>query len=263
MSVPRVPILGVPFSACAYADVLAWLGQKPSAAASVVVANVADVMTARRDLAYRKALESGDWVVPDGMPIVWALREEGFPLPDRVYGPDLMRLILDDASLAARRHVLVGASAPARAGVRARFPGVHWVGEADPDFAQLEAHPVGEDRIDAAGCFIPGSWEGLAAWLNRREAEVIWISLGGGRQVMAMAKLKPMLRAGVMLGVGAAFDFHAGLLPQAPRWMQRRGLESVFRFCQEPRRLWHRYLVLNPPFFWHRWWERRRRQRLE
>ncbi|MDP0500002.1 MAG: WecB/TagA/CpsF family glycosyltransferase [Verrucomicrobiota bacterium JB022] len=254
---PQSEVLGVPFTVCTYADVLAWLRENQGPG-MVAVANVADVMTALREPVYAAALRAADLVVPDGMPIVWALRADGHPLPDRVYGPDLMAFALQDPVLQTRRHVLVGASEAARAGVRQRFPAANWVGEADPQFAQLERG--GGESVQRDGVFIPGSYADLADWLHQVRADVVWIALGGGRQVQAMARLQPLLRHGVMLGVGAAFDFHAGLQPQAPAWAQRRGLEGVFRLCCEPRRLWRRYLLLNPPFFWHRWRERRHRR---
>ena len=225
----------------------------------VAVSNVADVMTARSNPDYAEALKQADIVAPDGVPIVWAMREDGYDIQDRVYGPDLMAMVLEDPELATRRHVLVGATEAAREGVRACFPEINWVGEVDPDFAQLEHLRMPLGPTQESGCFRPTTYEELSAWLNAQQADVIWLSLGGGRQVQVMARLKPMLKHGTMLWVGAAFDFHAGLLPQAPRWMQRRGLESAFRLFCEPRRLWRRYLVLNPPFFWHRWREKRRR----
>jgi N-acetylglucosaminyldiphosphoundecaprenol N-acetyl-beta-D-mannosaminyltransferase len=235
-------ILGVRFDVCDYAGVVAWLKARADTtdqpARYVCVSNVADVMTAKADQEYRDALQASDLTVPDGAPIVWAMRDYGFQIHERVYGPTLMRLALEDDAIAASRHVLIGGSDRSRAGVHERFSHVNWVGEIDFRF----------DDLDAA------AYQKHAATYRDLAPDFAWISLGGGKQVKFMNRFAPLLSGGTLLGVGAAFDFHAGLLAQAPGWMQRRGLEWLYRLAAEPRRLWHRYLVLNPPFLlgWYR-----------
>lgn len=241
---PRARIVGVEFDACDYAGVLDWMAVlPPDRGRYLCVSNVADVMTARQERLYAEALEAADLVVPDGMPVIWALKQEGFTsLKERVYGPTLMERCLRDARFPRKRHVLIAGQEKAREGVRAKFSDVHWAGETDFLFNDLDE----------------GGYDRLADELNAMEGDFLWVSLGGGKQVYFMHRIAPRLKKGLLLGVGAAFDFHAGLIPQAPYWMQQAGLESVFRFCCEPKRLWRRYLVLNPPFFYHRWQERRK-----
>jgi N-acetylglucosaminyldiphosphoundecaprenol N-acetyl-beta-D-mannosaminyltransferase len=231
-------ILGVRFDVCDYAGVLAWLKDQPDSADQraryVCVSNVADVMSAKADQGYRDALAASDLTVPDGAPVVWAMRDYGYNIHERVYGPTLMRLALEDDVIASSRHLLIGGSEQARAGVRERFPRVNWVGEIDFRFDDLDE----------------GAYQKHADTYRGLVVDFAWISLGGGKQVKFMHRFGPLLPGGTLLGVGAAFDFHAGLLSQAPEWMQRRGLEWLYRLAAEPRRLWHRYLILNPPFLW-------------
>lgn len=238
---PVCRLVNVRFHVCDYAGVIAWMKAPADAARSVCVSNVADVMTARKDPTYATAVEDGNVVVPDGMPIVWSMRREGHTIHDRVYGPTLMEKALRDPEIAKQRHVLIGGSSKARDGVRARFSETNFVGEQDFFYAKLSDN----------------DFAGLARELDAMAPDYIWVCLGGGRQVHYMARVKPLLSRGTLLGVGAAFDFHAGLLKQAPHWVQQAGLESVFRFLMEPRRLFHRYFILNPPYFYWRWRERK------
>lgn len=248
---PRERIVGVRFDVCDYAGVLDWLAQEPRPvgvpprARYVCVSNVADVMTAREDPAYREALEAADLVVPDGAPVVWAMRDAGHAITQRVYGPTLMEQALRDPRIATGRHLLVGGSAEARAGVRRKFSEIDWIGEMDFRF----------DSLDEA------AYVSLAERYTSLNPDYTWVCLGGGRQVYFNHQFSRRVKGGILLGVGAAFDFHAGLLSQAPRWIQDNGLEWLYRLCAEPRRLWHRYLVLNPPFLYHWWRERGAKKR--
>lgn len=241
---PVCRLTGVRFHVCDYDAVLDWLRHSPPGARSVCVSNVADVRDAHKRPAYATALEDGDLVVPDGMPIVWSMRSEGHDIRDRVYGPTLMDKALRNPDIAARRHVLLGGSAQARDGVRQKFSHAHFVGEQDFFYDQLD-----EDAFAR-----------YAAELNALQPDFIWVCLGGGRQVLYMHRVKPLLSQGTLLGVGAAFDFHAGLLKQAPKLLQDAGLEGVFRLVMEPRRLFHRYVIHNPPYFYLRWKEKRARK---
>jgi N-acetylglucosaminyldiphosphoundecaprenol N-acetyl-beta-D-mannosaminyltransferase len=244
----RASVLGVRFDVCDYRLVVQWLrtqhASQPFATRYVCVSNVADVMTARGDHDYAAALAGSDLTVPDGAPIVWALRDYGQKIERRVYGPTLMQAALDDVDIAARRHVLVGGTMAARAGVRRRFAHVNWVGELDFRFDQL--HDAG--------------YRELASQFADLQPDYAWVSLGGGKQVKFMHRFASLTESCTLLGVGAAFDFHAGLLSQAPVWMQERGFEWLYRLAMEPGRLWHRYLVLNPPFLWY-WFRERTKQK--
>jgi N-acetylglucosaminyldiphosphoundecaprenol N-acetyl-beta-D-mannosaminyltransferase len=137
-----------------------------------------------------------------------------------------------------------GALAQLARSLRLRHPGLRIVGGYAPPFRALS---------DAEE-------EAVAAEIERSGADVVWVGIGVPKQEKWMARMRPRLRAPVLIGVGAAFDFHAGLVPQAPARMQRVGLEWLFRLAQEPRRLWRRYLRYNPRFvvsFTRQFWRER------
>ena len=234
-------ILGMHVHAITYAGSTAvvcnWAEQ--AEARYVCAANVHMVMEAWDDPAFRAFVNAADLVTPDGMPLVWVLRRKGHSLRDRVYGPTLMRWVVAEA---AKRGIPVGflggapeVLAALVRNVRADFPGVSVAFQHSPPFRALSAD---EDRA-------------LVRQINASGARILFVGLGCPAQERWMAAhaagTEHPVRA-VMLGVGAAFDFHAGTLRQAPAWMQRRGLEWVFRLAVEPRRLWKRYLRHNPRF---------------
>jgi N-acetylglucosaminyldiphosphoundecaprenol N-acetyl-beta-D-mannosaminyltransferase len=184
----------------------------------------------------RAALNGADWVTPDGVPVVWALRWLGARGVGRVYGPDLM-LALSEAG--ARESVaqfyLGGAPGVAEELARIlanRFAGLPMAGWYSPPYRDLT--PTEEDD--------------LVARLNRSGARVIRVGLGSPKQDLWMARYRSRLEAPLLVGVGAAFDFFTGRQRQAPVWMQRSGLEWAYRLVQQPRRLWRRYLIYNPKF---------------
>lgn len=205
----------------------------------VCVANVHVTMEARRDASLRAGLDAAGMTVPDGMPLVWIGRWLGFREVRRTYGPDLM---LDLCAAAARRgdrvFLLGGAAGVAEtltARLTARFPGLQVVGTHAPAFRPPE----------------PEEDEALVRLLNAAAADIVFVGLGCPRQERWMIDHRARLQASVLIGVGAAFDFLSGRVPQAPRWMMRVGLEWSYRLAQEPRRLWHRYLVYNPLFLFY------------
>ncbi len=175
----------------------------------------------------------------DGMPLVFAGRRFARLDMDRCYGPDTMLETLDRGRAAGLRHYFYGGadertSRLLQERLEARFPGLRVVGREVPPFRPLTEAERRETaaRIDATG------------------ADVVWVGLGTPKQDYWMADMRPLLAAPVIVAVGAAFAFHAGTVRQAPRWMQRAGLEWVFRLAAEPRRLWRRYLIGNPRFLW-------------
>jgi N-acetylglucosaminyldiphosphoundecaprenol N-acetyl-beta-D-mannosaminyltransferase len=195
------------------------------------------LMVSRHDAELREALERASLVVPDGRPLVWALNALGEQLPDRVYGPELMARYCERAEQAGHRVWLVGGETPAalaalERALRDRFPGLVIAGGHSPP------HRPGR----------PEEEQDLAAHIDRDRADVVFVGLGAPKQEKWMARMRPRLEAPLLVGVGAAFDFHAGLKRQAPPWMQRRGLEWAFRLSQEPLRLLPRYLRYNPAF---------------
>ncbi|MBY5378982.1 glycosyltransferase (plasmid) [Rhizobium leguminosarum] len=175
-------------------------------------------------------------VTPDGMPLVWALKRAGHAESDRVYGPDLMLSVFDAGSSKGLRHFLYGATAETleqlQARLLAKFPQARIVGSYAPPFRKLSTREETE----------------IAEQLNRSGADIIWVGLSSPKQELWMARMRDRLEASMLIGVGAAFDFHAGLKRQAPRIIQRSGFEWAFRLLCEPRRLWRRYAVVVPTF---------------
>ncbi|MTJ81779.1 MAG: WecB/TagA/CpsF family glycosyltransferase [Telmatospirillum sp.] len=200
--------------------------------------NVHSLTASRDDPRLRAALAGADLAATDGMPLVWIGRSRGFDC-GRVYGPDLMEaLCRATAGWRGRpcRHFLYGATAPVLEALRHRLavlaPGVSIAGTLAPPMRPLTPEEEAQHRqqIDASG------------------AHVVWVGLGAPRQELWMARNRPLLKAELLVGVGAAFDFLAGTKPQAPVWMRRAGLEWAFRLATEPRRLAWRYLSGNSRF---------------
>jgi len=207
-------------------------------AAYVCVRDVNGIMECQRDRQLLEIHRRAAMVTPDGMPLVWLGRRAGFPHMTRVYGPDLMTEICRISPAHGWRHFLYGGE-PGVAELladrlRQRFPGIRIVGTWCPPFRPL---------TDAEK-------EDVAALINNARPDIVWVGLSTPKQERWMAEMAPRLRVPVLVGVGAAFDFLSGRKPQAPRWMQRSGLEWLFRLATEPRRLWRRYLVNNTAFLW-------------
>jgi N-acetylglucosaminyldiphosphoundecaprenol N-acetyl-beta-D-mannosaminyltransferase len=175
-------------------------------------------------------------VTPDGMPLVWALKRAGHLESDRVYGPDLMLSVFEAGTSKGIRHFLYGATAETlqqlQARLLARFPEAEIAGSYAPPFHKLSP----QEEAD------------IADRLNRSGADIIWVGLSSPKQELWMARMRDRLGASMLIGVGAAFDFHAGLKRQAPRFIQRSGFEWAFRLLCEPRRLWRRYALVVPAF---------------
>jgi N-acetylglucosaminyldiphosphoundecaprenol N-acetyl-beta-D-mannosaminyltransferase len=232
-------VLGVPLALVDYSRTLDWIDAAVERRhrGYICVAATHTVVACQEDAELRSAVLGADLTVPDGMPLVWALRLLGHGLESRVYGPDLMEAACARAVHTGRRFYLyggrnAGALAQLARQLRLRHPGLQIVGGEAPPFRPLT--PAEEDRV--------------AADINRSRADVVWVGIGVPKQEKWMARMRERLDAPVLIGVGAAFDFHAGLIPQAPAWLQRHGMEWAFRLAHEPRRLWRRYLRYNPRF---------------
>ena len=183
------------------------------------------------------ALRGASLVLPDGMPVVWAANMLGATLKDRVYGPELMLRYSDRCAERGHRVWLYGGRdqgslVQLALNLRRRHPGINIVGGYSPPF-----RPMTDEEEDA-----------LVDQINDARPDVLWVGIGVPKQEKWMARMRERLEAPVLVGVGAAFDFHAGIKGQAPNWLQRLGLEWAFRLTQEPRRLWRRYLHYNPRF---------------
>jgi N-acetylglucosaminyldiphosphoundecaprenol N-acetyl-beta-D-mannosaminyltransferase len=204
----------------------------------VCVTGVHGVMESRRDETLRQIHNNAGLVTADGMPLVWWSRVQGWHHARRVYGPDLLLACCERSITTGYRHFFYGgaegvADLLARRLSR-RYPGLAVAGTYTPPFRALT----------------PQEDEAVVNLINDATPDVVWVGLSTPKQEYWMAQHVGRLQAAALIGVGAAFDFHAGLKPQAPRWMQTSGLEWLFRLGTEPRRLWKRYLVNNPAFLW-------------
>jgi N-acetylglucosaminyldiphosphoundecaprenol N-acetyl-beta-D-mannosaminyltransferase len=200
------------------------------------VTGVHGVMESQRDADLLRIHNASGLTTPDGMPMVWAGRRAGATWMRRVYGPDLMLELAERAAARGWRSFFYGG----REGVAeqlverltGRYPGFTSVGEYSPPFRALT-----EDEDTA-----------VVERINALQPDLVWVGLSTPKQERWMDAHVGRLHAPVLLGVGAAFDIHAGTLPQAPRWMQANGLEWFYRLVREPRRLWRRYLSIVPRF---------------
>ena len=240
MDIPRENILGVGISAINIPMVLkvidGWIHSRDRH--YICVTGVHGVMESQRDEGLRSIHNAAGLVTPDGMPLVWLSRLRGQRHVDRIYGPDLMLALCNHSVAQGYRHFLYGGATgvPEILGqnLRDRFAGIKIVGMFSPPFRPLTTE---EDAH-------------VVHMINASNPDIVWIGLSTPKQERWMAEHVMKLDAPVLIGVGAAFDFIAGLKKQAPYWMQRSGLEWFFRLITEPRRLWRRYLINNPLFVW-------------
>jgi len=232
--VPRYNVLGVGVSALTLAQardlVLGVRGTRRNG--YVCVTTVHGIDEARRDPAFRRILNASWLTTPDGMPLVWLGPRD----VERVYGPDLMLAVCDAGRARGLTHYFYGGAPNVAEALREslcrRFPGLEVAGTYTPPYRPLEPGELAAFRADVA----------------RAQPDILWVGLGTPKQERFMAEHWATLDAGLLIGVGAAFDFHSGCVPQAPRWIQRSGFEWLFRLCMEPRRLGPRYLRTNPIF---------------
>jgi exopolysaccharide biosynthesis WecB/TagA/CpsF family protein len=234
---PRVNVAGASVSRVSYASaartIAAWAERQESR--YVCITSAHGIVTARGERDFRKTLNSADMVTPDGVPVVWTMRLAGAHRQRRVYGPTLMAHVCRMCAERGLPIFLYGATAETLArlgvGLTRRFPQLKIAGSHAPPFRPLTEDEDREtvERVNASG------------------ARVVFVGLSTPKQERWMHAHRGRVQA-VMIGVGAAFDFHAGTLRQAPPWMQRAGLEWLFRLMVEPGRLWRRYLKIVPTF---------------
>lgn len=234
----RVDVLGVQVSAVnpatALEHVTSWVQDRDRQ--YVCVSGVHGVMESQADPTLLETHNRSGLTVPDGMPLVWCCQRAGVADSARVYGPDLMLAVLERAAQRGWTSYFYGGASEVpellAQRLQARFPGLRVVGTYSPPFRALTAE---EDAQ-------------VVADIQAAAPDLVWVGLSTPKQERWMAAHRDLLDAPVLFGVGAAFDFHTGRVRQAPSWMQRRGLEWLFRLCVEPRRLWRRYLSNNPRF---------------
>ncbi len=239
---PRINALGTRVAALNLDDAVRQIGDwllEDTRGRYVCATDVHCIMESYRRPEVRRAYNAADLCVPDGMPLTWVGRLRGHRTMNRVYGPDLMLRVL---SLAAERGCTnfflgggEGVAEELKRRMTLRFPGLEVVGTHCPPFRPL----------------LPDEKGNLVQKINTLHPDLIWVGLGAPKQDLFMAEHHELLNSKVMIGVGAAFDFHTGRVRQAPRWLMPLGLEWLFRLCVEPRRLGPRYLRNNPSFLWH------------
>ncbi|MGI8428686.1 MAG: WecB/TagA/CpsF family glycosyltransferase [Solirubrobacteraceae bacterium] len=232
-------VLRVPLALTDYGRTLDWIDAiiDQRGRGYVCVCNVHTVMASEEDPELRDALLCSSINVPDGQPLVWAINALGHRLAGRVYGPELMSRACEHAAATGHRLYLYGgrnqgALVQLALNLRRRYPQVKIAGGYSPPHRPLTDHEQ----------------DAVVAEINGSRADLVWVGIGVPKQEKWMAQMRPRLEAPVFVGVGAAFDFHAGLVPQAPNWLQEAGLEWAYRLAHEPRRLWRRYLRYNPRF---------------
>jgi N-acetylglucosaminyldiphosphoundecaprenol N-acetyl-beta-D-mannosaminyltransferase len=233
-------ILGVPMAATdipgAAARIEEWI--RNGERRFVTVTGVHGIMESQRDPEIMRIHRAAGMCVPDGMPTVVIGRLRGHKGMRRVYGPDLMLEIMRRSREKGYTHFFYGGKEGVPELLRdrlvERFPGLRVVGTYSPPF-----RPLATDEELA-----------LQERIEELAPDILWVGLSTPKQERWMAARVGRLNAGVMIGVGAAFDFHAGLVRQAPRWIQPLCLEWLFRLCVEPKRLWKRYMANNPRFIW-------------
>jgi N-acetylglucosaminyldiphosphoundecaprenol N-acetyl-beta-D-mannosaminyltransferase len=232
-------VLGVCFAGVQIPDVIraieGWIAEGRTAH-YVTVSNVHSVVESNHDAHFRDTLNHSDLNVPDGMPIVWLGRASGLNLPRRVYGPDLFIEFCRQTQGKSYRHFFYGGAPDVVEALvqklQEEFPGFSIAGYYSPPFRPLTAS---EDQQ-------------VIEMINAAVPDVLWIGLGCPKQEFWMRDHLETLRVPAMIGIGQAFNIHAGKLRQAPRWMRENGLEWLFRLLMEPRRLWRRYLIYNTQF---------------
>ena len=202
----------------------------------VCITGVHGVIESQSNLRLRAIHNDAGMVTPDGMPLVWMCRALGFRNTSRVYGPDLMRAL---SAISARRGYRQfyyggndGVADLLKEKLEAKYPGLQVAGTCTPPFRPLT--PEEDDAIVRS--------------INGANPDIVWVGLSTPKQEYWMAEHLHRINAPVMIGVGAAFDFLSDLKPQAPLFMQRNGLEWLYRLTTEPRRLWRRYLNIVPRF---------------
>lgn len=235
---PVCELLGVPVSVTTVEQVTDYLENHIDELRGqyICVGNVHTTVMAFEDADYMRVQRGAAFVLPDGKPLSVLSRKRGFSQAGRVAGPDLMKqMFLRGTAGNGLRHFFYGATEETlrklKEKLKAQYPGLQLAGMYAPPFRELTEEENGQ----------------VISLINAARPDMIWIGLGAPKQENWMSKHEGQL-SGVMLGVGAGFDFHAGTVKRAPKWMQRLSLEWLYRLTQDPKRLWKRYLITNRKF---------------
>jgi N-acetylglucosaminyldiphosphoundecaprenol N-acetyl-beta-D-mannosaminyltransferase len=236
----RANLLGVGISAIDMNQAVALLESSIESGIKgyVCVTGVHGIMEAQKDPGLRRILNESLLTTPDGMPTVWIGRVQGFGGMERVFGPDLMLRVCETSCKKGYTHFLYGGgpgiAQKLRSVLTSRFPDLKVVGTYTPPFRSLNEQEESE----------------LRQIISAAKPDILWVGLSTPKQEQFMARYISLLDTKLMVGVGAAFDLHTGLIRDAPDWIKKAGLQWLHRLWQEPARLWKRYLVNNPLFIW-------------
>lgn len=239
---PKQNVVGIGISKTSYEGVVEccrnWIAARDDSrpARYITVTSVHGIVSSREDPVFQQILNKADIATPDGMPVVWAMRSFGNPEQQRVYGPTLTLKLCEDAAKHGHRIFLYGSTDECLESLQANltkwFPGLQIAGAYSPPFRPLTPEEDADvvDRIRTS------------------RADLVFVGISTPKQEKWMDAHIESLPGTIMIGVGAAFDFHAGKVKQAPAWMQKNGLEWFFRLTTEPKRLWKRYILETPRF---------------
>ncbi len=205
----------------------------------ICFSNVHTIVTGRQNLKFRDITNNASIVFPDGMPLVWLCKFNGYCDLEKCSGPDLMEKIFEVSEKKGYTHYLYGSTQETLRllynNLKCKYKTLKIVGMFSPPFRPLTEE---EDKM-------------LLDSINKLDPDFIWVGLGAPKQEIWMMEHVNKIKSSVLIGVGAAFNFHSGLVKRAPLWMQNIGLEWLYRLMQEPRRLWKRYLITNALFIYY------------
>jgi N-acetylglucosaminyldiphosphoundecaprenol N-acetyl-beta-D-mannosaminyltransferase len=233
-------VAGVRVHAIRVADVVstidAWIAaRRPD---YIVLTGAHGVVEMQSDSELREINNRAGLTTPDGMPVVWIGRLKGHRHIEKVYAPDIMTETFRSGVSKGYRHFLYGGQEGVadelRRTLEDRYPGIQVVGTYSPPF-----HPLGDREAGE-----------IAGMIEAADPHIVWVGIGCPKQERWMQRFRPLLRAPVLVGVGAGFDFLSGRKPLAPRWVQKSGFEWLYRMASEPRRLWPRYSRVVPLFLY-------------
>jgi N-acetylglucosaminyldiphosphoundecaprenol N-acetyl-beta-D-mannosaminyltransferase len=238
---PAFEVAGVRINAMRVADIVEvvddWI--RSGRRDYIVLTGAHGVVEMQDDEELRAINNAAGLTTPDGMPIVWLGKLAGHREIEKVYAPDIMNAVFAASPARGWRHFLYGGkegvAEDLAVKLRERYPGIAIVGTNCPPF-----RPLTSVEVDA-----------VAAEIDRSGADIVWCGLGCPKQERWMATFRPRVRASVLIGVGAGFDFLSGRAPLAPRWVQRSGFEWLYRLASEPKRLWPRYSRVVPRFLYY------------